>query len=114
MLRSSGLLDAELRSATIRYEILHRQGGSRGARPDILSSLVPKMQIGTLPDLFVSGNDAEAKARATELLKSWFGWRTVIDLGDITTARGPEMLLAIWVRLYGALGTGMFNFKIAR
>jgi predicted dinucleotide-binding enzyme len=65
-------------------------------------------------DLFVSGNDAEAKARVTELLKRWFGWRTVIDLGDITTARGPEMLLAIWVRLYGSLGTGMFNFKVMR
>ncbi len=65
-------------------------------------------------DLFVSGNDAAAKARVTELLERWFGWNSVIDLGDITTARGPEMLLAIWVRLYGTLGTGMFNFKIAR
>ena len=65
-------------------------------------------------DLFVSGNDAAAKARVIELLKHWFGWRTVIDLGDITTARGTEMLLPIWVRLWGALGTPMFNFKIAR
>lgn len=65
-------------------------------------------------DLFVSGNDAAAKARVTELLKRWFGWRNVIDLGDVTTARGPEMLLAIWVRLYGALGTGVFNFKVVR
>jgi predicted dinucleotide-binding enzyme len=65
-------------------------------------------------DLFVSGNDAEAKARVVELLKRWFGWRSVIDLGDITTARGAEMLLPIWVRLYGVLGTPMFNFKIAR
>jgi 8-hydroxy-5-deazaflavin:NADPH oxidoreductase len=65
-------------------------------------------------DLFVSGNDAAAKARVTELLGTWFGWRRIIDLGDITTARGTEMLLPIWVRLYGALGTPMFNFKIAR
>ena len=65
-------------------------------------------------DLFVSGNDAEAKERVTELLKQWFGWRSVIDLGDITTARGAEMLLPIWVRLYGALGTAMFNFRIVR
>jgi predicted dinucleotide-binding enzyme len=65
-------------------------------------------------DLFVSGNDAAAKARVTELLKQWFGWRTVIDLGDITTARGAEMLLPIWVRLMGALGTPFFNFKIVR
>jgi len=65
-------------------------------------------------DLFVCGNDAAAKARVTELLKQWFGWRTVIDLGDITTARGAEMLLPIWVRLMGALGTPFFNFKIVR
>jgi 8-hydroxy-5-deazaflavin:NADPH oxidoreductase len=65
-------------------------------------------------DLFISGNDAAAKARVTELLKQWFGWRTVIDLGDITTARGAEMLLPIWVRLMGALGTPFFNFKIVR
>ena len=64
--------------------------------------------------LFVSGNDAEAKARVTELLGNWFGWRQVIDLGDIATARGAEMLLPIWVRLWTALGTPMFNFKIAR
>ncbi len=63
--------------------------------------------------VFVSGNDADAKAAVTELLKG-FGHRDVIDLGDITTARGAEMLLPIWLRLWGALGTGEFNFKIAR
>ena len=65
-------------------------------------------------DIFVSGNDAAAKARVTELLRQWFGWRNVIDLGDITTARGVEMILPIWLRLWGALGSPMFNFKIAR
>jgi 8-hydroxy-5-deazaflavin:NADPH oxidoreductase len=63
--------------------------------------------------VFVSGNDAAAKQTATELLRS-FGWKDVIDLGDITTARGTEMLLPIWVRLWGAMGNPMFNFKIAR
>jgi predicted dinucleotide-binding enzyme len=65
-------------------------------------------------DLFISGNDAQAKASVIDLLRSWFGWRSVIDLGDITTARATEMLLPIWVRLYGTLGTGMFNFKIVK
>ena len=64
--------------------------------------------------VFVSGNDAASKARVKELLQRWFGWRDVIDLGDITTARGVEMILPLWVRLWGALGTPMFNFKIAR
>jgi 8-hydroxy-5-deazaflavin:NADPH oxidoreductase len=64
--------------------------------------------------IFVCGNDADAKARAAQWLGEWFGWRDVIDLGDITAARGAEMLLPIWLRLWGALGTPMFNFKIAR
>jgi hypothetical protein len=63
--------------------------------------------------IFLSGNDAQAKKTVAELLAS-FGWKDVIDLGDITTARGPEMMLAGWLRLYGALGTPMFNLKVVR
>ena len=63
--------------------------------------------------VFVSGNDAEAKHEVATLLKS-LGHQDVIDLGDITTARGAEMILPIWLRLWGALGTADFNFKIAR
>lgn len=63
--------------------------------------------------IFVSGNDAEAKKIVTGLLES-FGHTDVIDLGDITTARGTEMLLPVWLRLMGALNTPMFNFKIVR
>ncbi len=64
-------------------------------------------------DLFMSGNDAGAKATVREMLESW-GWKTIIDLGDITTARGTEQLLPIWVRLMGALGTANFNFHIVK
>jgi hypothetical protein len=64
-------------------------------------------------DVFLSGNDASAKGTVAELLRS-FGWRNIIDLGDITTARGVEMVLPIWVRLMGALKTPHFNFHIAR
>jgi predicted dinucleotide-binding enzyme len=63
--------------------------------------------------VFLSGNDAAAKARVRELLQS-FGWKDIIDLGDITTARGTEMCLPVWLRLMGALGTARFNFKIVR
>jgi hypothetical protein len=71
---------------------------------------------GTLPEstsVFVSGNDADAKKVVTGLLEE-FGHTDVIDLGDITTARGTEMLLPVWLRLWGALGTSAFNFKIVR
>jgi predicted dinucleotide-binding enzyme len=63
--------------------------------------------------VFVSGNDADAKKTVTGLLES-FGHTDVIDLGDITTARGAEMLLPIWLRLFGALNNPVFNFKIVR
>ncbi|MEM7332681.1 MAG: NAD(P)-binding domain-containing protein [Chloroflexota bacterium] len=64
--------------------------------------------------IFVSGDDADAKAQVADILSSWFGWQDVIDLGDITTARGTEMVLPIWVRLWGALQTPMFNLKVVR
>lgn len=61
--------------------------------------------------LFVSGDDAEAKAITIGLLTE-LGWRNILDLGDITTARGQEMFLALWVRLYGVLGTASFNIRL--
>ena len=64
--------------------------------------------------MFVSGNDADAKAQVTSILKDWFGWKAVIDLGDITTARATEMMLPIWISLMMKLGTPMFNFAIVR
>jgi predicted dinucleotide-binding enzyme len=65
--------------------------------------------------VFVSGNDTTAKESVKDILRS-FGWKehNIFDVGDITTARGAEMLLPIWVRLYGSLKHGMFNFHIAR
>ncbi len=64
--------------------------------------------------LFMCGNDVDAKARVTGWLKSWFGWKDIIDLGDITNSRGMEMYLPLWLRLWGALGTGMFNVKVMK
>ena len=64
--------------------------------------------------VFMSGNDAGAKGRVAEILKGWFGWKDVLDLGDITTARGPESYLLLWLRTYMTLGTADFNIKIVR
>jgi 8-hydroxy-5-deazaflavin:NADPH oxidoreductase len=66
-------------------------------------------------NVFMSGNDKAAKETVESLLSS-FGWKkqNIIDLGDITTARGTEMLLPIWIRLMGTLGTVEFNFNIVR
>lgn len=66
-------------------------------------------------DIFVSGNDTDAKNQVKNLLQT-FGWKSenMIDLGDISSARGTEMLLPVWLRLWGALGTPDFNFKIVK
>jgi predicted dinucleotide-binding enzyme len=66
-------------------------------------------------DVFLSGNDDGAKAHVRDLLES-FGWGEdrIIDLGDLSTSRGTEMYLPLWLRLYGALGTGAFNIKVMR
>ncbi len=63
--------------------------------------------------VFVSGDDAEAKATVTQLLRS-FGWREVVDLGDLLTARGAEMYVAFWVRLFGVVQNPIFNVKVVR
>jgi predicted dinucleotide-binding enzyme len=63
--------------------------------------------------VFVSGNDADAKQAVTDVLRS-FGHTDIIDLGDLTTARGTESLLPAWVRLYGVFGVPMFQFKVVR
>ena len=64
-------------------------------------------------DTFVCGNDPQAKAQVVEIIRA-IGWKNPIDLGDITAARGLEMMLPIFVRLVGTLHTRIFNFKIAR
>ena len=63
--------------------------------------------------VFVSGDNTEAKRRVAELLTA-MGHTDVIDLGDITTARGPEMYLPLWLRLFGALGMPLLNIKVVR
>ncbi len=76
--------------------------------------MVNPARLGGDSDVFMSGNDKEAKQRVAEILRGWFGWKNVIDLGDITTARGTESYLPLWIRLWGALGTPDFNIRIVR
>jgi 8-hydroxy-5-deazaflavin:NADPH oxidoreductase len=66
-------------------------------------------------DIFICGDDEAAKTEVRDLLGS-FGWpeRSIIDLGDITTARGAEGHLLLWLRLWGLVGSGDFNIKVVR
>ncbi len=65
------------------------------------------------PTMFLCGNDAAAKTKVTDLLKS-MGWNDIIDLGDISKSRGTEMLLRIWLNLFGLFGNPNFGFKVTR
>lgn len=62
---------------------------------------------------FICGNSSEAKEEVKEILKS-FGWpdNNILDLGDISSARGTEMYLPLWLRIFGTTGSGAFNIKI--
>lgn len=71
-------------------------------------SLIPGVHT-----MFVSGNDAKAKAVVIDLLKTGFGWKDVMDLGDITGARAQEMYLPLWVRLFTKLKTPNLNIHVA-
>jgi 8-hydroxy-5-deazaflavin:NADPH oxidoreductase len=71
--------------------------------------------LGESTNVFLCGNDSEAKAQVIELLET-FGWLSgdIMDLGDVAAARGPEMYLPLWLRLMGALGTPEFNIRVVR
>ena len=79
------------------------------------SVMVAPEALGESTNVFVCGNDEGAKAEVKELLQS-FGWREgqIMDLGDISSARGAEMYLPLWLRLMGALGTAQFNIGVER
>jgi 8-hydroxy-5-deazaflavin:NADPH oxidoreductase len=61
---------------------------------------------------FLSGNDPRAKAEIAQLLRDAYKWQHLIDLGDITTARGAEMMLPMWVQLFGLVGSPFFSFSV--
>lgn len=62
--------------------------------------------------VFVSGNDIEAKATVVRILRDWFGWKQIIDLGGIETARGAEMYVLLWHNLRNAISSQRFNIKV--
>ena len=63
--------------------------------------------------VFVSGNDTSAKQDVKTILHD-FGWKeeNILDLGDITAARGTEMWLPLWLRIMGTKNNGAFNLKV--
>ena len=75
--------------------------------------MVQAQLAGDAGSMFVCGNDESAKNQVNLILQQ-FGWKDIIDLGDISASRGMEMLLPIWLRLWKSTGTGHLAFKIIR
>src|SRR5262245_43926151 len=68
-------------------------------------------------NLFICGNDANAKKEVAKYLNEWFGWKidNIIAVGDITAARGTEMMMPLWMHLFqGAIGHPHFNYHVVR
>ena len=75
--------------------------------------MVDPAGLGQESTVFVAGNDEAARQTATELAGD-LGWIDVLDLGDLTAARGLEMYLPLWLRMYGTIGRPWFNIKVVR
>jgi len=69
---------------------------------------------GDKPDMFICGNDAEAKQVVDGLLRE-LGWPGSIDLGDIGKARYLEPLAMVWITHFFNNGfNGNHAFKLLR
>jgi len=74
----------------------------------------PQAVAGGDHTLFLSGDDQAAKDQVRRWLREWFGWRDFFDLGDISTARGVEAMMLIWVPMMMKVGSPLFQFKVMR
>jgi predicted dinucleotide-binding enzyme len=65
-------------------------------------------------NLFICGNDADAKNKVKHVLAENFNWKPemILDLGDIKYARMTEAIVPFWVAVMQAEKTPMFNYMI--
>jgi predicted dinucleotide-binding enzyme len=64
-------------------------------------------------DLFLAGDDTEAKQRVRGIAEA-FGWRSFVDLGGIAGARASGAILPLRVRLWMTGGSPLVNLRVAR
>jgi 8-hydroxy-5-deazaflavin:NADPH oxidoreductase len=69
--------------------------------------------LGQDSTIFLAGNDESARQTAAALARD-LGWIDVLDLGDLTAARGLEMYIPLWLRIWNAVGVEAFNIKVIR
>lgn len=75
--------------------------------------MVEPSKLSSTHAIFICGNDDNARTTVRELLET-FGWRDVIDLGGISSARATEGYLPLWLELWKTLGTAQFNIAVVR
>ena len=88
----------------------------------VLNTVTAKLMVdasqvnGGDSNLLLCGNDGGAKQQAKEFLSREFGWRVdnILDLGDIAASRSTEAYVTLWVRMWQATGSPMFNIKIVQ
>ena len=80
-------------------------------RADVM--VAPDRLAGGDHDVFMAGDDEEAKKVVAGILRE-FGWRTehIRDLGPLEAARGLEMWLPLWLRIFLKQGNSVFNIKV--
>jgi predicted dinucleotide-binding enzyme len=77
------------------------------------SVMVDPGSLGEQTDLFVAGEDVDAKRDVVALLEE-LGWRPerIRDLGGIAAARVTEGYLMLWLALMDTLGSAAFNVRV--
>ena len=63
--------------------------------------------------VFIASNDEPAKRDVTRLLES-FGWKDVIDLGNLSSCRAMEQLIPLWMSLERRFGGPQFSLAVVR
>lgn len=75
--------------------------------------MVDPQSLSPLHHVFIASDDAGAKRQVTDMLHG-FGWKEVLDLGDLSACRAMEQLIPLWMRLESALGGPNFNLAVIR
>ncbi|ANH82718.1 NADP oxidoreductase [Niabella ginsenosidivorans] len=75
--------------------------------------MVDAAKCGGDATMFLAGNDSSSKKEAELILKQ-FGWKDIIDLGNITHSRSTEMMLLIWLSTTMVTKNRYIGFKILR
>lgn len=65
------------------------------------------------PDLFICGNDIEAKQAVAHFAESW-GWDNIVDMGDISESFYLEALAVLWVHYAFMNNSFTHAFKLLR